>query len=73
MKTIEQRQSSRVHFGLVPEMYDKVSVLYPDSLTEVYVYQLLKEDATYATVGYVEVTYTDTTKRNVSSVTRLAQ
>jgi hypothetical protein len=73
MQTIEQRQSKRVHFGLVPELYDKVTVLYPDSVTEVYTYQLLGPDGAYITVGYVEVVYTNTTKRNISSVTRLAQ
>jgi hypothetical protein len=73
MKTIEQRQSKRVHFGLVPEVYDKVSVLYPDSVTEVYTYQLLNDVGVYVTVGYIEVVYVDDTKEQISSVTRLAQ
>ena len=73
MKTVETRQSKRVHFGLVPDIYDKVSVLYPDSVTEVYTYQLMDENGAYNTVGYVEVVYSDSTKSRISSVTRLAQ
>lgn len=73
MKTIEQRGSKRVHFGLVPEIYDKVSVLYPDTVTEVYTYQLLNTAGVYTTVGYVEVVYTDSDKENILSVTRLAE
>ena len=71
MQTIEQRQSKRVHFGLVPELYDKVTVLYPDSVTEVYTYQLLKEDGVYVVTGYVTVVYTNSDKENISSVTRI--
>lgn len=73
MKTVETRQSNRVHFGLVPDIYDKVLVLYPDSVTEVYTYQLMNETGAYSTVGYVEVVYTDADKEVISSVTRLAQ
>jgi hypothetical protein len=72
MKTIEQRSSKRVHFGLAPDFYDKIGVLYPDALTEVYVYQIMNEDGTYNIVGYVEVVYTDASKVAISSVTRLA-
>ena len=73
MQTIEQRQSKRVHFGLVPELYDKVTMLKPDAVTEVYTYQLLSSDGVYTTVGYVEVIYTDSTKEEILSVTRLSQ
>ena len=73
MKTIDTRQADRVTFGLVPELYDRVSVLYPDAITEVYTYQLLDATGIYNIVGYVEVVYTDSTKENISSVTRLAQ
>lgn len=73
MKTIEQRSSKRVHFGLAPDVYDKINVLYPDDITEVYTYQLLKDDGTYSIVGYIEVVYTDASKVAISSVSRLAQ
>lgn len=72
MKTIEQRQSQRVHTGLIPDLYDKVTVLYPDSVTEVCVYELSDEIGAYSIVGYLEIVYTDTTKRNVYTMRRLA-
>ena len=71
MKTIEQRSSKRVHFGLAPDYYDKINVLYPNDLTEVYVYQLRNEDGTYEIVGYVEIVYTTTAKSLVESIARL--
>jgi hypothetical protein len=72
MKTIETRRANRVTFGLIPDVFDKIVVLYPDTVTEVYVYQLMDESGVYATVGHVEAIYTDSTKENLLSVTRLA-
>ena len=72
MKTIEQRQSQRVHTGIIPDIYDKVTVLYPDDITEVCVYELMDEAGSFSIVGYVEVVYTDSTKRNVYTMRRLA-
>jgi hypothetical protein len=72
MQTIEDRQSHRVGFGLVPALYDKVTVLYPDTVTEVCVYELSDANGNYSVVGYVEVVYTDTTKRSVLTMKRLA-
>ncbi len=73
MRTIQDQRANRVTMGLVPEIYDKVSVLYPDSVTEVYVYELMDITGNYSIVGYVEVVYATADKENISSVTRLAQ
>lgn len=72
MKTIEERASRRVHFGLQPDVYDSVEVLYPSDTVEVYIYTLLADDGTSHIRGYVEVTYTDATKDKLLKVTRLA-
>jgi hypothetical protein len=73
MRTIQDRRANRVTIGLVPEIYDKVSVLNPDSVTEVYVYELMDEAGAYSIVGYVEVVYTSADHEAIVSVTRLAQ
>jgi hypothetical protein len=73
MRTIEDRQSKRVGIGLAPPIYDKVTVLYPDSTTETYVYTLRDAAGTAAIVGYVEVKYVDATKEEILSVERLAE
>jgi len=72
MQTIEDRQSQRVNTGLLPALYDKVTVLYSDSVTEVCVYELSDAHGVSAIVGYVEVVYTDATKRAVLTMKRLA-
>jgi len=72
MRTIQDQRAKRVTFGLIPEFYDKVTRLEPDTLTEVYVYELMDVSGNYSVVGYVEVVYTDTTKRAIHTMTRLA-
>lgn len=48
-----------------PEQYDEIAVTYPSSVLEVYTYKLNS-----TTVGVISVTYTDSTKENISSVLR---
>lgn len=52
--------------GLAPAQYDTIEVTYPTSSTELYTYKL-----STVTVGTISVTYTDSTKLVLSSVTRL--
>jgi hypothetical protein len=72
MRTIQDQRANRVTFGLIPEFYDKVTRLTPDTVTEVYVYELMDAAGNYTIVGYVEVVYSDTTKRAISTMRRLA-
>jgi hypothetical protein len=53
---------------LVPEAYNYVGVAYPEDDTEVYTYKTGGSGGD--TVATVTVTYTDSTKENVSSVAR---
>ena len=48
-----------------PEQYDEIAVTYPSATSEVYTYKLES-----ASVGVITVTYTDSTKENISSVLR---
>lgn len=54
--------------SLVPEMYDYISVAYPDAVTEEYTYKTGGVGGTQ--VALLTVTYTDASKDNVSSVAR---
>ena len=57
---------TRVTAGkLVTEAFDSVYATYPDSVTEVYTYQLAA-----STVATVTVIYTDSTKANILSVVK---
>lgn len=61
------RQSTT--FGkLVPEKYDYIGATYPSGTTEVYTYKYGGSGGTL--VATVTVVYTDSTKANISSVTR---
>jgi hypothetical protein len=51
--------------GGIPE-YDLIEATYPDGVTEVYTYKLAA-----AVVLTVTVVYTDTTKDNISTVTKV--
>ena len=73
MRTVEDQQSKRVGIGLAPPVYDKVTVLYPDGVTEVYTYSLLDAAGNETIMGYVEVVYATSDKENLVSVRRLAQ
>jgi hypothetical protein len=50
---------------LVPEKYDSITASYPSSSTEQYVYKLAS-----TTVATVTVTYSDSTKTQLTSVVR---
>lgn len=55
-----------LHGGkLVPERYDSIAAAYPNSTTETYTYKLSTD-----TVAVITVVYTDSTKANISTVTR---
>lgn len=54
--------------GIVGEAYDYVSVNYSDSVTEIYTYKLGGSGGT--TAATVTVVYTDSTKANLSTVTK---
>lgn len=55
----------QVQNSLVPGVYNSITASYPSATTEVYVYKF-----NGTTVSTVTVTYTDSTKDNVSSVVR---
>lgn len=57
-----------VNGGILVRSYDYIGVTYPDGMTEVYVYKTGGSGGT--TVATVTIVYTDTTKANISSVTR---
>lgn len=52
--------------GLAPAQYDTIEAAYPSATTEVYTYKLAT-----VTQATITVTYTDSTKTVLSSVTRL--
>ena len=54
-----------VYYKLVPDNYDTISATYPTSTQEVYAYSY--QGVAQATVT---VTYTDSTKENISTVVR---
>ena len=51
--------------GFAPASYDEISVTYPTSTTEVYAYKLAS-----VTQVTVTITYSDSTKANITSVVR---
>jgi hypothetical protein len=55
----------RMSGAIVAVNYDQILASYPDIVTEVYTYKL-----TGLTVATVTVVYTDSTKANLSSVTK---
>jgi hypothetical protein len=55
----------KVAGGIVGVNYDQIIATYPNPVTEVYTYQLAA-----VTVATVTVVYTDSTKANLSTVTR---
>lgn len=58
----------KVLTGLIPESYDYVAVTYPTSTTEQYVFKTGGSGGT--TLATVVLTYTDSTKANLSSVAK---
>ena len=54
---------------IVPETYDYVAAAYPDSVTETYTYKSGGSGGT--TVAVVTIVYTDATKENLSTVTKV--
>lgn len=65
MSIVNDDRGTRVIAGLSPTLFDKITVAYPDSVTEVYTFTL---DA--HTVGVVTLIFTDSTKANLSSAER---
>lgn len=55
----------KVAGGIVGVNYDQIIATYPNPVTEIYTYQLAA-----VTVATVTVVYTDSTKANLSTVTR---
>jgi|GEM_PF-5650046 len=55
-------QYTDIHNKFINEKFDNVSVAYPDSITEVYSFKLGNK-----VVATVTLTYTDSTKDNLSS------
>ena len=54
--------------SLIPDKYDYIGVTYPTSTSEVYTFKLGGSGGT--TVATVTVVYTDSTKSDLSSVTK---
>ncbi len=54
--------------SLVTEAFDYIAATYPDAVTEVYTYKI--GGAGGITVATVTVVYTDSTKDNISTVTK---
>jgi hypothetical protein len=54
--------------GLITSSYDYIGITYPDAVTEVYVFKTGGSSGT--TVGTLTLVYTDSTKANLSSVTK---
>lgn len=50
-------RGTRVINGLVPALYDRVTVTYPDSVTEVYTFYYLYGTVEQVIVGVVTLTY----------------
>lgn len=70
VKTIEHRNSKRVHFSLIPDLFDRIDVSYPDTSTEIYTYSLTDNTGVYQVQGIVEVKYTDANKTSITYVKR---
>lgn len=51
--------------------YDYVSASYPDGVTEIYTFKV--GGSSGATVGIITIVYTDSTKNNISTVTKIPQ
>lgn len=61
------QQSCKIAGNFIPGFtYDYVAVAYPSSTTETYTYK--SGGASGTTLATITVTYTDSTKENVSSV-----
>ena len=69
--TTYNRAANRTYTGLLPALYDKIDVTYPNDTTEVYTYSLLDpHSGNYAVQAIISVVYTDNTKSDLSSVTK---
>jgi hypothetical protein len=71
METIEERRSNRVHFSLLPAVFDAVRVIYSDDVTEAYVYTLKDGKGDDVIVGIIEIIYTSSTKDRLLSARRV--
>lgn len=60
--------ASTVGGSIVTKAYDYITASYPDSVTEIYVFKIGGSGGT--TVATVTVVYTDSTKDNLSTVTK---
>ena len=58
-------QRINVHNKLISEKFDNISVAYPTTSSEVYSFKVSN-----ALVATLTVTYTDTTKANISTVVK---
>lgn len=64
---VNDDRGTRVLTGLVPGLYSKVDVTYPDAVTEVYTFTLDGH-----VVGVATLIYTDSTKDDLLSAERTA-
>ena len=65
------RTANRTYTGLIPALFDKIEVAYPNDTTEVYTYSLFDPNSeTYLVQAIISVVYTDSTKDCLSSVTK---
>lgn len=66
-RAFDETTNSLRSFGgdLITQAYDRVDVSYPSSTTEVYTFR-----ASGVVISTVTVTYTDSTKENISSVVK---
>lgn len=64
-----EKQSKRVHSGLLPDYYHRIDVAYPSDTVEVYTYWQydFKLDVNKV-CAILTVTYTDNTKEFIASV-----
>ena len=67
-----EKQSKRVHAGLMPTFYYRFTVAYPDDVTEIYTYY--QKDYTSPVdadrvCGVLTVVYSDDTKERIVSAT----
>jgi len=71
MGVIEQRSSKRVHFSLIPDYFDMIEVVYPNTTTEIYIYSMVDDgDGSQIIKGVIEVKYTTDKKRDIEYVKR---